>query len=302
MAVFENGNIEVPTTSELVDIENFEVYRRKELPKSFASRATIEALRLSEPVARQLLGQVPDMIRDSEEDISRQYQGALSPIDQSLFNTFQHSMSPSHPEMQLSAQSTAPVLNCQTSNSTAAKSIDTHNFLGSQQSSSAPGIMQTAASNDLYPSPRMFDYGSQQTKSCFCTDSCNCPNNLPGWISTKISSSEDTSLILRLVQNMSNRIATLEQQNKSRASPSDVLFSSSSFVQPPAIQRGPPPSIQRDYIGKNAENIDTVLPIQCSLTAFPRLFNEPLASIDTRNDSLGWETILNIEHSGDHSS
>jgi hypothetical protein len=144
--------------SELVDIENFKVYRRKELLKSFASCTTIEVLKLSEPVARQLLGQVPDIIRDSEEDVSRQYQGALSPIDQSQLNMFQHSMLPFYYEIQLSTQSTAPALNCQTSNITAANSIDKYNFLGLQQSSSFPGMIRTAASNNLYPNPIILEF------------------------------------------------------------------------------------------------------------------------------------------------
>jgi len=293
---FEAGDIEVSATSELEDLENFEEYRRREVPKKFANRATIEALRFSEPMARHLLGQVPNMIRDSEEAVSQQHQSALQAKNASLPDTFQHYMLPSHPDMPLSTQSRFPALNCGISNRT-----DNHNPSGSHQSSNLPRARQTLTSTDLHSSPLGPNFDSGQTKLCFCNGSCTCPSTHPGRFSTDTSSSEDVSLILHIVQNMSNRIATLEQQYGGHASRPGGLLSSSTFDQP-SMQSDVSSSMRQDYLWESAADTDTAPRIQNGSSAFTGPSNELLASADASNDSVDWLTLLDIDNSEDQSS
>jgi hypothetical protein len=237
------------------------------------------------------------MIRDSEEAVSRQYQSALTAKDPSPPDTFQQGVLPLHPEISLSAQSRSPGLNCQMSNR-----IDIHNLPGPHQSSHLPEMGQKISSTDLHSSPLGPGFDSGQTELCFCNGPCTCPGTLPGWLSTKTSSSEDISLILHLVQNMSDRIATLEQQYKGHASHPDALPSSPSLNQPPLIQSGLSSSMRQDYMRGNAVEPGNGPHIQNASSAFTRLSNEHFSSADNRNDSLDWVTLLDIDNSEDQSS
>jgi hypothetical protein len=281
-------------TSELDDLENFEAYRQREVPKQFASHATIEALKFSEPIARHLLGKVPDMVRDSEEAVSRQYQRALPGREQRMSDSLLHDTQSSYPDMALTTQSWFPASKCQISDKAANQDL-----LESRHPSQLPGPSQTTTSIGLHSSLPMTSLDLEQTASCFCCGPCTCPSSLPGWISTKSPSSGDFSQILYIVQNMSNRIAILEQWHEGHAIHLDGHLSSSLFSQPSLMQNGLSSRTRHDCMGESAANQDNGLHLQSASSIFTRSSNEISATADISNESLDWESLINMDNSKD---
>jgi hypothetical protein len=257
MTCDDTGNGNLNGTSEMDDLENFETYQRREVPIEFARRATIEVLRSSVPIARQLIGRVPDMIRDSHDGVSRTYQAAmhpeLSPPD--LISNYTAPSPSNNPLQNFESQS----------------SVGTANFdlpvLGRPLQMAETG--QALGTTNLH-SVNQLD-----------------PDFLPGLTQESLSG-ETAPLILELLQNISQRLTRLEQQRVHPATREVELLPNSPLTQQPAVRSGPSSSMAEDFMTVIGRNLNGIFDTESNLTSFVTAANESASMADAGCGFVGW--------------
>lgn len=242
------------------ELENFEAYQQREVPREFARRAAVEVLRSSLPIARQLIGQVPDMIRDSHDAVSRTYQGAM------------------HPELSapglINGYTATPTSNNPLHNTESQSSVGTANF-------DLPALDQPPQLSEIGQG-----LGATDVQSVNQLD----PDFLPGMRQDFVLG-ESAPLILELLQNISRRLTRLEQQGERPATHPFGLLSLGSLTQPAGTHSGSLSSMARDLAAESAESLNGMLNIQGTSSGFATEPIEPANMADAGDGFPNWDDM-----------
>lgn len=251
----EIGDFQPAMASELEDQEKFDAYQQREVPIEFARRATVEVLKSSVPITRQLISQVPGMIRDSQDAVRRTYQGTTHPEGSTIDLT---SSCTSNPLSNLHCES-------QEDAGTANFDLPTLNGL-----------------------PQLGEIG--QALGATNLESVNPPD--PDFISglrVELFSGESAALFLQVLRDFSRRLTKLEQPRERPLSHSFGSLPLSSSAQPTVVQSGSLSSIAEDPIMENTRDPNSSFNFHADFTELSMAPNEPANLGDAGDDYLDWE-------------
>jgi hypothetical protein len=272
--------------SELDDLENFEAYRQREMPIEFAKRATLAALRSSQPIARHLSGQVYDMIRDSQDAVSQKYQGVLTDEQRIVPEMHQSTLVPS-PTLPLQSQSMLQLQTDQMSESNIS-----YDPPKPHQPSHMCETDKTFIPEDLqYSNMSDLEFGLEEINTCFCMDPCTCLGAAPTCHPVETFPRESDPLLLQILQNISSRLAKLEQQSGDPISCPTKSISPSILAHPLSIDNAVFCSRSLEPITERAGNRNASVHNQEFLCNLSQLSKGLGSSANKSNDALNWDLI-----------
>jgi hypothetical protein len=270
----------------LDDLEIFEAYRQREMPVEFAKRATLAALKSSQSIAKHLSGQVHDMIRDSQDAVSRKYQGVLANEQRIVPEMHQSTLVPS-PTLPLQSQSMSQLQTDQMSESNTGynppKSYQPLHMCETDKTF-APADLQYGIMSDP-------EFGSEEINACFCMGPCTCPGTAPALCPVETFPGECDPLLLQILQNISSRLAKLEQQSRDPISCLTRSISPNFLAHPLSIDSAVLSSRSLEPIAESAGNRNASAHIQESACNLSRLSKGLGSSADMSNDAFNWDLM-----------
>lgn len=278
---YEVDDPRVSTSSKLEDIDNFQAYQDSELLEKFTRLPITETLRCSLPIARHPVRQVPNMIRESQDVISRKCQNGIQLSQKSTSRSTVQRASNLCPEFPRQPQPLPQAWENQVPEHSHISDLPT-----SHQHSQPRASSQAATAMDLQCLDfTIQNFGSSQNNACFCMGPCTCFTVMPTYLSSVPFAGERDTRILQLVQNISRQLVKLEQQARDNIRHStDTIDPSSLSAQ---LESAFWPGIGQDSVPGCPGNLEPGTHIQEAICSFTNP-DKDRGGTENNND-LDWD-------------